>query len=175
MRKFALHALVALAAAGIAGCGILYPAKPKPTGAAQVTRAEPLPAAPPTQVSQQPERHKSKRTASKSTHSSTPDRQASNVSGNQAPEATAPSEAAAPSLTLAGESTSRAEAQLLVDKADRSLAKIDRSKLSASDVTTYYEASGFVSSAQHALDDNDYFAASGLAQKASVLTGRLAR
>jgi hypothetical protein len=80
-----------------------------------------------------------------------------------------------PSLTLAGESTSRSEAQELVDKADRSLSKIDKRKLTGNDVSTYDQASDFVASAQRALGDNDYFAASGLAQKASTLTARLAR
>jgi len=170
MHRLALYALLALAAAGIAGCWPLFtPVEPAPTDAPQITRAEPLTSMPPTEVSQQPEHHKSKRAASKSAHTSTSDHQAPEAVSSPAPEA------APPILTLAGESASRAQAQQAVDTADRNLAKIDRSRLTGNDLATYDQASGFVSSAQHAMTQDDYFAASGLALKASLLTSQLAR
>ena len=170
MHRFALHALLALAAGGIAGCWPLFTVEPGSPGAPQVATAEIPPSTPPTQVSQPPERHRNssyKHTNNKSAHAATSDHPTSDAGGNSAPEAPPPS------LTLAGESTSRAQAQQLVDRADRGLAKIDRSKLTGTDVTTYDQASGFISSAQRALGENDYFAASGLAEKASTLTSRL--
>ena len=173
MRRFALHTLLALAASGIAGCWPLFTVAPRSPGAPQVATAEIPPSTSSTQVSQPPERHKnsSPKHTNKSAHAATADRSGSDAAGNSAPDA-AP-EVPPPSLTLAGESGSRTQAQQLVDRADRGLAKIDRSKLRGTDVTTYDQASGFVLSAQRALGENDYFAASGLAKKASTLTARL--
>jgi hypothetical protein len=62
---------------------------------------------------------------------------------------------------------------MLLSKVDKRLAVIDRTKLTASDAATFDEANGFASSAHRALGDHDYVVASGLAEKASTLTGRL--
>jgi len=62
---------------------------------------------------------------------------------------------------------------MLLYKVDKRLAVIDRTKLTASDAATFDEATGFASSAHRALADHDYVVASGLAEKASTLTGRL--
>jgi hypothetical protein len=78
-----------------------------------------------------------------------------------------------PSLTLDGEDDSRASAEALLHKVDKRLAVIDRAKLTPSDAATFDAANGFASSAHRALADNDYVVASGLAEKASTLTGRL--
>ena len=78
-----------------------------------------------------------------------------------------------PSLTLDGEDDSRASAEVLLYKVDKRLAVIDRTKLTPSDAATFDEAHGFASSARRALADHDYVVASGLAEKASTLTGRL--
>lgn len=78
-----------------------------------------------------------------------------------------------PSLTLDGEDDSRASTEALLNKVDKRLAIIDRTRLTASDATTFDEANGFASSAHRALADHDYVVASGLAEKASTLTGRL--
>jgi hypothetical protein len=78
-----------------------------------------------------------------------------------------------PSLTLDGEDDSRASAEMLLSKVDKRLAVIDRTKLTASDAAAFDEANGFASSAHRALADHDYVVASGLAEKASTLTGRL--
>jgi hypothetical protein len=77
------------------------------------------------------------------------------------------------SLTLDGEDDSRASAEVLLYKVDQRLAVIDRTKLTASDAATFDAANGFASSAHRALTDHDYVVASGLAEKASTLTGRL--
>jgi hypothetical protein len=76
-------------------------------------------------------------------------------------------------LTLDGEGDSRASAEMLLSKVDKRLAVIDRTKLTASDAAAFNEANGFASSAHRALADHDYVVASGLAEKASTLTGRL--
>ena len=78
-----------------------------------------------------------------------------------------------PSLTLDGEDDSRASTEVLLYKVDKRLALIDRTRLTPSDATTFDEANGFASSAHRALADHDYVVASGLAEKASTLTGRL--
>jgi len=78
-----------------------------------------------------------------------------------------------PSLTLDGEDDSRASTEMLLYKVDKRLAVIDRTKLTASDAATFDEATGFASSAHRALADHDYVVATGLAEKASTLTGRL--
>ncbi|MBV8136218.1 MAG: hypothetical protein JO121_11400 [Deltaproteobacteria bacterium] len=78
-----------------------------------------------------------------------------------------------PSLTLDGEDDSRASAERLLYKVDKRLALIDRTKLTPSDATAFDEANGFASSAHRALADHDYVVASGLAEKASTLSGRL--
>jgi hypothetical protein len=76
-------------------------------------------------------------------------------------------------LTLDGEDDSRASTEALLYKVDKRLAVIDRTKLTPSDATTFDQANGFASSAHRALADHDYVVASGLAEKASTLTGRL--
>lgn len=79
-----------------------------------------------------------------------------------------------PSLTLAGEENSRASAERLLDNVDHRLSAIDRGKLGPTDAATYDQASGFARSAHRALAEHDYVVASGLAEKASALTGKLA-
>ena len=76
-------------------------------------------------------------------------------------------------MTLDGEDDSRASAERLLYKVDKRLALIDRTKLTPSDATAFDEANGFASSAHRALADHDYVVASGLAEKASTLSGRL--
>ncbi len=80
---------------------------------------------------------------------------------------------AKPSVTLAGEDESRVNAEHLLYEVDHRLTAIDRAKLSAASVATYEEASQFQASAHQALAARDYLVASGLAEKASVLTARL--
>jgi hypothetical protein len=76
-------------------------------------------------------------------------------------------------LTLDGEDDSSASTEALLYKVDKRLAVIDRTKLTPSDATTFDQANGFASSAHRALADHDYVVASGLAEKASTLSGRL--
>lgn len=78
-----------------------------------------------------------------------------------------------PMVTLAGEDHSETNAERLLDQVDHRLDAIDRNKLNAADVSTYDQANGFASSARQALADHDYVVASGLAEKASALVGRL--
>jgi len=173
MRRFALQAVLAIVAAAGAGCSPLHrPTRPAQVASDQASSNDPRSSMPPTQVAHEPERHRassSKRAAAKSNRAPASDHQSTVTASNPGPDTTPPS------LTLAGESPSRAQALELIDKADRSLAKIDKSKLTGNDVSTYDQASDFVTSAQRALGENDYFAASGLAQKASILTARLTR
>jgi len=76
-------------------------------------------------------------------------------------------------LTLDGEDDSKASTELVLHKVDQRLAIIDRTKLTPSDAATFDQANGFASSAHRALADHDYVVASGLAEKASTLTGLL--
>jgi hypothetical protein len=76
-------------------------------------------------------------------------------------------------LTLVDEDDSRVSAEQLLKRVDQRLALIDRTRLKGPDAATFDEAHGFASSAHQALADKDYMVASGLAEKASALTGRL--
>lgn len=92
------------------------------------------------------------------------------------PEASAPAPAAPtpqPSVTLADGGASRDRALRLLDGAGARLAKVDRAKLSNESATTYDQASDFLRAGRKAASEQDYVAASGYAQKASVLASKL--
>ena len=178
MPRWVPRLLVALMAVGVGACadllGPLEPQSPapEPTQAAsryvppsRVTSAYPQDGVP------QPSVHK--RATNRPAHPA-PTQQPATVAslppGNSNEDANAVSK---PSLTLDGEDDSRASAEMLLYKVDKRLAVIDRTKLTASDAATFDAANGFASSAHRALADHDYVVASGLAEKASTLNGRL--
>ena len=82
--------------------------------------------------------------------------------------------ASAPTITLGDDDRDRANAQHMIDNAGARLARIDRSKLSADDASSYNQASGFVTAARAAMDQRDYLAASSLARKAWTISQQLA-
>ncbi len=86
--------------------------------------------------------------------------------------AAAPTEAKT-TVTLVDDEAKKSLAEKLLDDSNARLAKIDRSRLSAEDASTYQQAEGLAYAARNALEQRDYVAASGLAEKASVLTNSI--
>ncbi|HTW89992.1 MAG TPA: hypothetical protein VMD75_18505 [Candidatus Binataceae bacterium] len=80
----------------------------------------------------------------------------------------------APTITLDNDQAARQQAQGLLDSANSKLGKVDRTKLSRDDAATYAQAMGFADAAQQAIGQHDYVAASGLAEKASLLADKVA-
>ena len=78
-----------------------------------------------------------------------------------------------PNVTLAEEGASRDEALRFLDGAKATLEKIDRGKLSREGAATYDQANDLLRAGQKAASEHDYVAASGYAQKASVLVNNL--
>jgi hypothetical protein len=83
----------------------------------------------------------------------------------------APSEATTISMTAPGDSSGNAE-KAIAATSDR-LARFDRTRLKGETLSTYDQASGFLSQGKQALADKDYVAALGFAQKASLLADKL--
>ncbi len=81
--------------------------------------------------------------------------------------------AIAPTITLDNDQAARQRAQGLLDSAHAKLGKVDRSRLTGDDAATYAQAASFADAAQHALGEHDYVAATGLAEKASVLADKV--
>jgi hypothetical protein len=91
------------------------------------------------------------------------------------PPSAPPAEAAPqPTVTLAGDGAAKDRALRLLDSAGAQLAKVDRSKLSRDSAATYDQANDFLNAGRKAAIDQDYVAATGYAEKASVLASKLA-
>jgi hypothetical protein len=75
------------------------------------------------------------------------------------------------SMATPGASSDAAEKE--IEAAVQRLAHFDRNQLSGPTLATYDQANGFLSQGKQALEEQDYVAASGFAQKASVLTDKL--
>jgi hypothetical protein len=60
-----------------------------------------------------------------------------------------------------------------IEAAGQRLSRFDRNQLNGPTLATYDQANGFLSQGKQALEEKDYVAASGFAQKASVLTDKL--
>jgi hypothetical protein len=78
-------------------------------------------------------------------------------------------------VTLGNADASRKQAEQLLEATDVKLASIDAAKLDAQDAATYQQASGFAASARKAMAEQDYVAATGFAQKASLLADKVAQ
>lgn len=78
-----------------------------------------------------------------------------------------------PTVTLA-DGPSKERAQQLLNDAGAKLAKVDRNTLGADSATTYDQANNFLQAGRRAATEDDYVAASGFAEKASVLAAKLA-
>ena len=77
-------------------------------------------------------------------------------------------------VSLGDDDGNRTRAESLLRDAQAKLAKVDRSKLTSEDAAAYNQASGLVEAARKAINEHDYLAAAGLAQKASVISGQVA-
>lgn len=77
-----------------------------------------------------------------------------------------------PTVTLA-DGPSRERAQQLLNDTGAKLNKVDRRTLGADSATTYDQATNFLQAGRRAATENDYVAASGYAEKASVLAAKL--
>jgi hypothetical protein len=77
-------------------------------------------------------------------------------------------------LTFGNDDAARSRTEQLLGAAHAKLASVDRTKLRGSDATTYDQASGFIIAAQQAIVQQDYVAASGFAEKASLLAAKVA-
>jgi hypothetical protein len=78
----------------------------------------------------------------------------------------------APVVTL-DNSDARAHAQLLLEQTRLKLAHTNQAELPDSALSTYQQANDLIVAAQRAMADQDYLAASSLAEKASALTSQL--
>lgn len=76
-------------------------------------------------------------------------------------------------ISMAAPGGSSDTAEQAIEATSQRLAGFDRNRLSGPMLATYDEASGFLSQGKQALAEKDYVAASGFAQKASVLTDKL--
>jgi hypothetical protein len=83
------------------------------------------------------------------------------------------SSAAAPDVTLAGESDNNAVIEQLLNAIDVRLARVDHHALSAQDDAAWKQATGFVDAGRQALSHRNYLMASGYARKASALASKL--
>jgi hypothetical protein len=81
---------------------------------------------------------------------------------------------AAPTITLDNDQAAQQRAQSLLDSANSKLGKVDQAKLNRADAATYAQAIGFADAARQALGEHDYVAATGLAEKASLLADKVA-
>ena len=79
----------------------------------------------------------------------------------------------APLVTLESNDDAKATAQRLVEQATVNLAHVNRVEISDSIAPAYQQASELINSAQRAMLDQDYIAASSLAEKASALLSQL--
>lgn len=87
----------------------------------------------------------------------------------------APVEASpAPTVTLADANISRERVLAMLNQASAKLSMVNRAKLDGNNTLTYDQAAGFLKQARKAAEEKDYVAASGLAQKASILADKLA-
>jgi hypothetical protein len=76
-------------------------------------------------------------------------------------------------LSMASSGDISGSATKMIDSTRQRLARFDRNRLNGSTLATYDEANGFLNQSKQALAEKDYVAASGFAQKASVLADKL--
>ena len=175
MHRRAPRVLAALMALGLGACSDLLgpfgPQTPAPQPIHTAKYVPPSTVTSPYSQDEIPQASVHRRATNRPAHPAPPPAAVANLPPDNAKED--PGLNSKPSLTLDGEDDSRASAEMLLYKVDKRLALIDRTKLTPSDAATFDEAHGFASSARRALADHDYVVASGLAEKASTLTGRL--
>jgi hypothetical protein len=81
--------------------------------------------------------------------------------------------APAPLVTLENSDDAKANAQRLLDQSTAKMTQINQAGLTQTNTATYQQASELINAAERAMADQDYLAASSLAEKASALTSQL--
>lgn len=82
-------------------------------------------------------------------------------------------DAPGPSISMVGDDATRTSAQHTLAVTRKKLKRIDRTRLTGSALAMYDQASGLLIQGTEALGEKDYVAASGFAEKASVLADKL--
>jgi len=82
--------------------------------------------------------------------------------------------AAATTVSLDDDDSNRLRAQSLLDETGTKLTSINRSRLTPENAAAYDQAQGLVNAGRNAMREQDYLAAAGLAEKASVISRQLA-
>ena len=90
-----------------------------------------------------------------------------------APGSAAPA-AEATTVSLDDDDSNRRRAQSLLDETGTKLTSINRSRLTPENAAAYDQARGLVNAGRDAMREQDYLAAAGLAEKASVISRQLA-
>jgi hypothetical protein len=79
----------------------------------------------------------------------------------------------APLVTLENSEDAKGNAQRLLEQASIKLARVNRAELAETTVSAYQQANELINAARRAMAEQDYLAASSLAEKASALTSQL--
>ncbi len=94
--------------------------------------------------------------------------------GAAAPAARSAPAAEATTVSLDDDDSNRLRAQTLLDETGAKLTSINRSQLTPENAAAYDQARGLVDAGRNAMREQDYLAAAGLAEKASVISRQLA-
>lgn len=78
-----------------------------------------------------------------------------------------------PSISMVGDDATRAQAERTLVTTRKKLESIDRTRLTGSALAMYDQASGLLIQGRQAMGEKDYVAASGFAEKASLLADKL--
>src|SRR2546421_5184 len=141
MRRLRLCAMAALLAMGLAECGPVFsPVRHRSQPAPARPAVAPSPSPPPAPVTLDSANHErtQKRTAGRVFHAPAAVSSPGQEEGEQ--EDNTSVDENRPSLTLAGEDSSKTSTERVLEKVDRRLAAINRSKLAPADATTYDQA-----------------------------------
>ena len=84
-----------------------------------------------------------------------------------------PAESSPSNISMSEPGANSGTAEKAIEATSQRLARFDRNRLNGSALATYNEANGFLNQGKEALTEKDYVAASGFAQKASVLADKL--
>jgi hypothetical protein len=76
-------------------------------------------------------------------------------------------------VTLENSEDAKGNAQRLLEQASIKLARVNRAELAETTVSAYQQANELINAARRAMAEQDYLAASSLAEKASALTSQL--
>lgn len=160
----------------VAGCSEFWVPQPGNLSASHPVSEEPAAAAAPAPIAETP----SRRTASTphARHNSTRrhETQPEEDQGQPLEMTVVPQdemEAPGPSISMVGDDATRSRAQHTLDVTRKKLERIDRTRLTGSALAMYDQASGLLIQGTEAIGEKDYIAASGFAEKASVLADKL--